>query len=252
MSVQDQSCPFLLEGQLPARWRREVDGALRAACWAGALLREEADRPGGPRGLGEHLRSDGTPLALCRPLRSREALDPEVLARAQGCLLGQLAGDALGSLVEFESPEEIRRCHPEGVRDLVDGGTWGTIAGQPTDDSEMALALARTLVADGSFQVDHVAQAYRAWLASGPFDVGHTTRRALQGDPSPDSQANGALMRVSPLGIFGAFCSPEDVASWAAQDGALTHIHPICYQASALFARAVAHASGTGEWVKSS
>ncbi len=481
MSVQDQSCPFLLEGQLPARWRREVDGALRAACWAGALLREEADRPGGPRGSGghaeideevewgihdfiaenfpedgwlgeetgvrirpgtsgrvwvvdpndgtreflqgfrgpavsvalvaegipvlgvvyaynhpddrgdlivgvveggfvfrngvrverlwreipsdealvivapggeknpvanlqcahplrfrvmpsiayrlalaavdegdvgfalmgpvswdvagghaillaaggdlygvsgtplrydrrgefpgqslllggprglvEHLRSkdwsrvtypksDGSPSALCRPLRSREALDPHVLARAQGCLLGQLAGDALGSLVEFESPEDIRRLHPGGVRDLVGGGPWGTIAGQPTDDSEMALALARTLVADGSFRVDHVAQAYRAWLASDPFDVGHTTRQALLGEPQPDSQANGALMRISPLGIFGAFCSPEDVAFWAAQDAVLTHIHPICSQASALFARAVAHAirnGGSGE-----
>ena len=29
--------------------------------------------------------------------------------RAQGCLLGQLAGDALGSLVEFQTPEQIRR-----------------------------------------------------------------------------------------------------------------------------------------------
>ena len=65
------------------------------------------------------------------------------LVRAQGCLIGQLAGDALGSLVEFQSPEEIRRSYPEGVRELADGGTWNTIAGQPTDDSEMSLLLAR-------------------------------------------------------------------------------------------------------------
>ena len=32
--------------------------------------------------------------------------------RTHGCLLGQLAGDALGSLVEFQSPEEIRRDYP--------------------------------------------------------------------------------------------------------------------------------------------
>ena len=31
------------------------------------------------------------------------------LDRAQGCLLGQVAGDFLGSLVEFEGPEEILR-----------------------------------------------------------------------------------------------------------------------------------------------
>ena len=36
--------------------------------------------------------------------------------RAQGCLLGQLAGDALGGLVEFQSPEQIRRDYPGGVR----------------------------------------------------------------------------------------------------------------------------------------
>ena len=71
------------------------------------------------------------------------------LSRAQGCLLGQLAGDALGSLVEFKSPEEIRRTYPDGVRELADGGTWNTIAGQPTDDSEMALLLARMLAERG-------------------------------------------------------------------------------------------------------
>lgn len=52
-------------------------------------------------------------------------------SRAQGCLLGQLAGDALGSLVEFQSPNEIRRSYPDGVRELADGGTWNTVAGQP-------------------------------------------------------------------------------------------------------------------------
>lgn len=42
--------------------------------------------------------------------------------RAKGCLLGQLAGDALGSVVEFMSPEDIRRQDPYGVRRLADGG----------------------------------------------------------------------------------------------------------------------------------
>lgn len=68
------------------------------------------------------------------------------LSRAQGCWLGQLTGDSLGSLVEFLTAEQIHRRYPHGVRDVIDGGTFNTIAGQPTDDSEMALALARTLV----------------------------------------------------------------------------------------------------------
>jgi ADP-ribosylglycohydrolase len=67
-------------------------------------------------------------------------LQAEMLERAQGCLLGQLAVDALRSLVEFQTPEQIRREYPNGVRELADGGPWNTRAGQPTDDSEMALA----------------------------------------------------------------------------------------------------------------
>jgi ADP-ribosylglycohydrolase len=46
------------------------------------------------------------------------------ISRAQGCFLGQLAGDALGSLVEFQSADEIRRTYPNSVRELADGGTW--------------------------------------------------------------------------------------------------------------------------------
>ena len=84
--------------------------------------------------------------------------------RAQGCLLGQLAGDALGSLVEFQSPEEIRRSYPEGVRELADGGTWNTIAGQPTDDSEMALRLAAALGGTAESWL-HMQASYDLWQA---------------------------------------------------------------------------------------
>ena len=78
---------------------------------------------------------------------------PEGIAldRAIGCLLGQVVGDSLGSLVEFRSPRDIARQYPAGVRDLADGGTWNTIAGQLTDDSELALDLARTLVSQTSW-----------------------------------------------------------------------------------------------------
>lgn len=51
-------------------------------------------------------------------------ITPDTLSRAQGCLVGQLAGDALGSLVEFQFPSEIRRHFPHGVRQLVDGGMF--------------------------------------------------------------------------------------------------------------------------------
>jgi len=108
-------------------------------------------------------------------------LDTDMLSRAQGCLLGQLAGDSLGSLVEFKSPEEIRRSYPEGVRELADGGTWNTIAGQPTDDSEMALLLARMLTEQGRYDPREAEKAYLYWLDSVPFDCGKTAGlRALR------------------------------------------------------------------------
>ncbi len=132
-------------------------------------------------------------------------------SRAQGCLLGQLAGDALGSLVEFQSPDEIRRSYPDGVRELADGGTWNTIAGQPTDDSEMALLLARLLVKTGSYDPEAARKEYQYWLSSDPFDCGMTISAGLRGNPNTDSQANGAMMRISPLGIFTPF-NPDATA----------------------------------------
>ena len=169
-----------------------------------------------------------------------------VLSRAQGCLLGQLIGDSLGSLVEFQSPGEILFNYPEGVLDMADGGTWDTLAGQPTDDSEMALLLARSLVSHGTFDKEAAEMAYVFWLESNPFDIGNTILSGLTGRRSPDSQANGAMMRISPLGIFGANYGLDQVAEWARQDAAITHIHRVCQEANALFAMAIAHAVRTG------
>ena len=170
----------------------------------------------------------------------------EMRERAQGCLLGQLAGDSLGSLVEFRAPDDIRREYPKGVRELADGGTWNTIAGQPTDDSEMALLLARMLADQGRYDPEEARKAYMFWLESGPFDCGMTVAGGLRGRPNPDSQANGAMMRISPLGIFGANHDAELVTEWARQDAAITHPHPVCQQANALFTMAIAYAIRQG------
>jgi ADP-ribosylglycohydrolase len=197
---------------------------------------------------------------------SAPGLPDDVLARAQGCLLGQLAGDSLGSLVEFQSEASIRAKYPDGILELADGGTHNTIAGQPTDDSEMALMLARSIVRAERFDPGEVAVAYAQWFESPPFDYGHTTGRALRpavaalrhgespasvaaaarSSASGESQANGALMRVSPLGIFAHALPVAAAADLARQDAALTHAHPVCRDASAAFVVAIAHAVATG------
>jgi len=172
-------------------------------------------------------------------------ITPGMLSRAQGCLLGQLAGDSLGSQVEFSSADYLRWKFPEGVRDLRDGGVWTLLAGQPTDDSELALMLARTLVRDRRFDKDAVFSSYLEWYRSGPFDIGGTTQAALGGgNPNVESQANGSLMRISPLGIFGAHC-PRQAAAWAREDSRLTHPHQVCRDACAIFVTAIATAIGS-------
>lgn len=222
---------------------------------------------GGAKGQVEQVRSGGSkkPTTLqvdrrhgpCRPRRL--VADLGLLSRAWGCLLGQCAGDSLGSLVEFKSAASIETHHRGGPRLLLDGGTWSTLAGQPTDDTELALALARSIVERGGHDERAVAAAYASWLSSSPFDVGTTTRQALAparsavkagGDPaaaaresaSRSSPSNGGLMRISPLGIFGHAMAPEKLAEFARTDTSLTHPSQVCVDASVAFTAALAEA----------
>jgi ADP-ribosylglycohydrolase/fructose-1,6-bisphosphatase/inositol monophosphatase family enzyme len=211
-----------------------------------------------PDGAGRHLRR-------ARPRRGEAIADAALLRRVHGCLLGQLAGDALGSLVEFEPPHAIAARYPDGVRELANGGAYGTIAGQPTDDSEMALMLARSIVASGRYDPELTVQAYGYWYRSGPFDIGATTSRALaptgaaashldaalvaavRSAADAISQSNGSLMRVSPLGIFGSALDPDVLADLARSDSVLTHPNPICQEACAVYVVAIAHAVASGD-----
>ncbi len=172
------------------------------------------------------------------------------LSRAQGAMLGQLAGDALGSFVEFLDAATIRDCHPEGVVDLRDGGTWNLIAGQPTDDSEMAFALARSICAQGRYDNDDVVQAYIGWQNSGPFDIGLTTSKAISAleageQVASESQANGALMRACPIGIYAAG-NPKLASQLAQQDASLTHPNSVTMAANAAFVAAISVAVAGG------
>lgn len=161
------------------------------------------------------------------------------LERAQGVLLGQVIGDSLGSRTEFKIPQEIGRLFPDGVRELADGGPHHTIAGQPTDDSEMALTLARSLLRHHGFERDRVLDAYREWMQTRPVDIGETTERGLLGLHTTESESNGSLMRVSPLGVWAAG-DPARAAAAAREDSALTHPNPVCVEACAGYCAAIA------------
>lgn len=199
---------------------------------------------------------------LAEAVRGEAFDDRLVLSRAQGCLLGLVAGDALGGLVEFQTSAAIASKWGDGPRDLIDGGRWGTLGGQPTDDSEMGLMLARALVGSG-WNEEAIAKAYAWWYASGPYDMGGTTAAALgpaqaaareqrsaaeaaRRAANGTSQANGGLMRVAPLGIFASRFQTECGMGMARAEASLTHPHPVCRDASALFVAMVARAVELG------
>lgn len=176
---------------------------------------------------------------------------------AQGCLIGALAGDAAGARLEFLG----RRPTALEVADAMamkGGGVWRVAPGQVTDDGEMTLALARALVSTQSFPREQVAASYRNWMNSHPFDVGQATTAAL-GEPTTttksiadaigrraamrnmSSKANGALMRVSALGIWATRVSASEAAKVARDDARLTHPNPSCQWASAAYVVAIRH-----------
>jgi ADP-ribosylglycohydrolase/fructose-1,6-bisphosphatase/inositol monophosphatase family enzyme len=220
-----------------------TSNTMRAFGGAAAVAAELALRP-----WDSSLFAESTGGSAPARLRRGEAVtDAGLLSRAQGCLLGQFAGDSLGSLVEFQHAGEIAGHHGDGPRELLDGGVWDILAGQPTDDSEMAMALARSIVAEERFDRVAVKRAYQEWLRSEPFDIGGTVRAALADRLNPHSKANGSLMRASPLGIYAHALDPESAAELAHQDSRITHPNPACLDAVAVFVIAIAHALHTGD-----
>jgi ADP-ribosylglycohydrolase/fructose-1,6-bisphosphatase/inositol monophosphatase family enzyme len=171
--------------------------------------------------------------------------------RALGCMLGMVIGDSLGSQVEFQTAGAIRAAYPFGVRDLADSPVWKTLAGQPTDDSELGLTLARSLVRSGRYDIEDAAAAYGRWYASEPFDCGHSTGLAFepaamavvdkavaaQRHADRGTQANGSLMRIAPVGVWAR--DPDEAARVASEDSSLSHPHPVCRAACAAFAAAI-------------
>ncbi len=99
--------------------------------------------------------------------------------RYQGCLLGLAAGDALGTTLEFRTPGSFAP-----LTDMAEGGPFGLKAGQWTDDTSMALCLAESLVACGTFNARDQMDRYVRWWREGHlssngrcFDIGIMSMR---------------------------------------------------------------------------
>lgn len=69
----------------------------------------------------------------------------EIRDRARAAFIGMAIGDALGATVEFMTASEIATKYGT-FRDIIGGGWLRLKPGQVTDDTEMALCIARAIV----------------------------------------------------------------------------------------------------------
>ncbi|MBR2125754.1 MAG: ADP-ribosylglycohydrolase family protein [Akkermansia sp.] len=161
---------------------------------------------------------------------------------------GLMVGDALGAPAEFCYREDILAAYPEGLSQMVDGFGICTDrrAGEVTDDTQMAYCLHCALREAQGWDSAVTLKHYRAWLATDPPDVGAATQAALLGNPMPDSQGNGALMRVMPIALW-ALEHPEfDWQTAAREDASLTHPHPVCGDCNVVYIYALMQAARPG------
>ena len=180
--------------------------------------------------------------------------------RFRGALLGLAAGDALGAAVEH-SP----RGSFDPVEDMLGGGPFSLAPGEWTDDTSMALCLAESLLERRGFDAEDQMRRYVRWYREGYmshngrcFDVGRTTRRALEhfeasgnpysGPTDEKSAGNGCLARLAPVVLF--FHPDEPAAQRFAEDSTrTTHGAQECIAAAGVFATILHRAlAGVPKW----
>jgi len=108
---------------------------------------------------------------------------------------------------------------------MVGYGTHGQPAGTLTDDTDLALCIARSLAEEGSFDGQDIADRFAEWYDDGPFDVGLMTadapseyqagsswrdagREVWQRRAEGSNAGNGSIMRCAPHAV--AFADDPD------------------------------------------
>ncbi|KAI6232196.1 putative ADP-ribosyl glycohydrolase [Aphelenchoides besseyi] len=188
--------------------------------------------------------------------------------RIRGAFFGQLIGDSFGSRYEFKARNVVRSMLNNDTVDghvpLLGGGPFNRRKGQLTDDSEMALSLATSLIRCRGFDRADVACSYAFWLQTNPPDAGIATTTALTiktklntnwsseltddkkseilkeitenvTKHNANSLSNGMLMRITPLAIALHNSDLKDVFNTVAEECTLTHGNPIAIEASQFF-----------------
>ncbi|UGT41048.1 ADP-ribosylglycohydrolase family protein [Nocardia yamanashiensis] len=180
-------------------------------------------------------------------------LTAEQADRARGVLLGTAAGDALGAGYEFTHPK------PDVVIRMKGGGAFDWAPGEWTDDTAMAIAVARAAAEAGNLHeesgLDAVAREFVAWWDTRPKDVGAQTSQVLRHRDLSGREmqihahelgglkaGNGSLMRTAPVALVYLDDEPIKCAKAAAVVSSLTHYDPQAMQACKIWSLAIRHA----------
>ena len=175
-------------------------------------------------------------------------MDAGMRDRAWGCVVGAAVGDALGMPLEFGPPRPSDRLVREMQPGRLPAGTF-------TDDTEMALALAESLLAHFPLNPEDLAQRFVTWYRAGPDDVGNHTSAVLSriagGEEweqaveavqrlRPDSAGNGSLMRCWPVALA-HWDDLNQLLTDSRLQSRVTHPHPECVAGSAFVNAAIYH-----------
>jgi ADP-ribosyl-[dinitrogen reductase] hydrolase len=178
------------------------------------------------------------------------------IQRALGAVLGSAAGDALGAPYEFRPAGGYSAAFPEavlgGIGEMTGGGVLRWEPAEFTDDTQMALAQAESLLACGGIDPDDLFGRFQAWRRTA-VDVGNQTRAVLRGDSPaaadeyyrahPKSSAgNGGLMRATPSAVYSASGSLADSMDAGRALAAVTHGDPAAQWGAALYHGLLWHA----------
>ncbi|MEI5688639.1 ADP-ribosylglycohydrolase family protein [Sphingomonas kyungheensis] len=190
-----------------------------------------------------------TPLPQAQPDRSAASIRD----RSLGAMLGLAVGDAVGTTLEF-----ARRDSGVVVSDMVGGGPFKLRAGEWTDDTAMALAVADSLGEAPDLDARDLMSRFVSWWREGEysctgrcFDIGVTTRQALArferdldpyaGSDDPMSAGNGSLMRLAPIAVR-HWRDRTKLADVAARQSRTTHAAPEAIAGCVAYAELLADA----------
>ncbi|MCU0503553.1 MAG: ADP-ribosylglycohydrolase family protein [Anaerolineae bacterium] len=160
--------------------------------------------------------------------------------RLRGAAVGAAIGDALGMPLEFGPAIPLDRLVREMRPGRLPAGTF-------TDDTEMALALADSLLECCPLDAGNLSQHFVAWYRAGPSDVGIQTGSVLSRiaggttwqaavdavqRSKPDAAGNGSVMRCWPVALA-HWDDMERLSVDSRLQSRVTHGHPECAAGSA-------------------